>query len=88
VADPAQHLVRVALELHAPPAAVAALAPLQVRVDRRAVHGHARGQAVHDHGRRGTVRFAGGEEAGRGSQTRRSPGEIRAAGRAVRDRCC
>src|SRR5204862_3311532 len=53
----------VALDLHAPAAAVAALAALEVGVDGRPVHGQARRQSVHDHGERGPVGLAGGQEA-------------------------
>ena len=57
------------LDLHAPAAAVAALAAAQVGVDGGAVDGDARGQAVHDHGQRGSVGLAGGQEAQHGSST-------------------
>ena len=72
VADAGEHLHRVALDLHAAAAAVAALAPPQVGVDGGAVHGQARGQALDDDGERGAVRFAGGQEAQARKYTTRS----------------
>ena len=63
VADAGEDLHAVGLDLHAAAAAVAALAPAQVRVDRGAVHGETGGQAVHHHGERGAVRLAGGQQA-------------------------
>ena len=63
VADATQDLDGVGLDLHAPAAAVAALAAPQVRVDRRALHRHAGRQAVDDDGDSGAMCLAGSEEA-------------------------
>ena len=63
VADAGEDLDGVGLDLHAAAAAVAALAAAEVGVDGGAVHGDARGQAVHHHGERGAVGLAGVEEA-------------------------
>jgi len=72
VADPGEDLDGIALDLHAAAAAVAALAALEVRVDGGPVHGEAGGQAFDDHSERGSVGFAGGEEAQAPEYTTRS----------------
>ena len=63
MADACEDLDAVGLDLHAPAAAVAALAAAQLGVDGRAVHGDAGRKALDHHGQGGAVRLAGGQEA-------------------------
>src|SRR5690606_18784827 len=79
-------LDRVALDLHAPPAAVAELAARHVAVEPLAVELEARGQALDDRHEPGPVRLPRGCEAERhaaekASRTRARPGTPRLAGR-------
>ena len=55
VAHAREHLDRVLLDLHAAAAAVAALAPAQVGVDRLAIDGYAGGKALHDDAESGSM---------------------------------
>ena len=65
VADPGGDLGAVALDLHAPAAAVAELAARHVAVDRGQVELEARGQALDDAGQAGPVGLPGGDDAQR-----------------------
>ena len=75
VADAGGDLGGVALDLHAPAAAVAELAARHVAVDRLAVELEPRGQALDDAGEAGAVGLPGGDEAQRHAwKLRRAPG--------------
>ena len=60
-----RHLGRVALDLHAPTAAVAELAARHVVVEILGAQLQARGQALDDAGQAGAVRLAGGDQTER-----------------------
>ncbi len=62
--DAARDLGRVALDLHAPAAAVAELAARHVGVEILRAQLQARGQALDDAGQAGAVRLAGGYQSG------------------------
>ena len=65
VAHAARDLGRVALDLHAPAAAMAELAARHVRVEVLGAQLETRGQALDDAGQAGAVRLAGGYETER-----------------------
>ena len=65
MAHAAGDLGGVALDLHAPAAAVAELAAGQVGVDLLGAQLQARGQALDDRGQAGSVGLAGGDQAER-----------------------
>src|SRR3954470_1164301 len=71
VADPGGDLRAVALDLHAPAAAVAELAARHVAVDRLAIELEAGGQPLDDAGQAGAVRLAGGDELESGTHVER-----------------